>query len=66
MDHHANHYGTDLFYIAVYYEKRVRPNRIRSKNYVLSDSVINEMKKDNILKRGLESLTGKTYTTQKR
>ncbi len=36
------------------------------KNYVLSDSVINEMKKDNILKHGLESLTGKTYTTQKK
>ncbi len=56
-----------ICFISLYIMKNVFDQTVFvQKNYVLSDSVINEMKKDNILKRGLESLTGKTYTTQKK
>ncbi len=56
-----------ICFISLYIMKNVFDQTVFvQKNYVLSDSVINEMKKDNILKRGLEPLTGKTYTTQKK
>ena len=56
-----------ICFVSLYIMKNVFDQTVFvQKNYVLSDSVINEMKKDNILKRGLEPLTGKTYTTQKK
>ena len=56
-----------ICFVSLYIMKNVFDQTVFvQKNYVLSDSVINEMKKDNILKHGLESLTGKTYTTQKK
>ena len=56
-----------ICFVSLYIMKNVFDQTVFvQKNYVLSDSVINEMKKDNILKHGLEPLTGKTYTTQKK
>ncbi len=51
-----------ICFISLYIMKNVFDQTV----FVQKNYVLNEMKKDNILKRGLESLTGKTYTTQKK